>query len=103
MNLEISSQFHQKTLSFPAVAGRNLFSFLYLAEIPCRGYGCQPWATPWVIVRTPIGRLVKAKESLPQPTPNRVQSSLLELLRCEGGKEFLKLHELAQIDLRRIV
>ena len=68
MNLETSSQFHQKTLSSPAVAGRNLSSFLYLAEIPCRGYGCQPWATPWVIVRTPIGRLVKAKESLPRIT-----------------------------------
>ena len=33
----------------------------------------------------------------PQPTPNRVQSSLLELLRCEGGKESLKLHKWAQI------
>ena len=33
----------------------------------------------------------------PQPTPNRVQSSLLELLRCEGGKESLKWHGLAQI------
>ena len=69
-----------------------------ITPIPCRGYRRQPGATPWVIMPTRKGRLVKAKELVPQISQiytNRFKENCLTQT-TQNQQKFISQHDLTR-------